>query len=167
MIFRALQNSFSHFYHQAPETDLISLCSVLKNTTSVDLWFTSGWKNDFLMRVLLNFVGCVNQVTCSVTVGKVWQDWLKESDMMSWREMSVSATTSPETSYLDWSSQALVWFTVSRCRSLVFFFFPMVGACWSSLRSPEGSQLLLGGWRLHLQVFRGDSGRPLPQSHQA
>lgn len=43
----------------------------------------------------------------------------------------------------------------------------MVGACWSSLRSPEGSQLLLGGWRLHLQVFRGDSDRPLPQSHQA
>lgn len=51
----------------------------------------------------------------------------------------------------------------------VFFvcLFFMVGACWSSLRSPEGSQLLLGGWRLHLQVFRGDSDRPLPQSHQA
>lgn len=63
-------------------------------------------------------------------------------------EVAVSAVTSPETSsfsYLDhhsWSSQALVWFAVRR--SLVLFFF-MVGACWSSLWSPESSQLLLGG----------------------
>lgn len=45
--------------------------------------------------------------------------------------------------------------------------FVLVGACWPSLRRPESPQLLLGGRRLHLQVLRGDSGRPVPQSHQA
>lgn len=40
------------------------------------------------------------------------------------------------------------------------------GACWPSLRSPASAQLLLGGWGLHLQVLRGDPGRPLPQGRQ-
>lgn len=50
----------------------------------------------------------------------------------------------------------------SRSTRLCFF----LGACWPSLRRPEGAQLLLGGWGLHLQVLRGDSDRHLPQGHQ-
>lgn len=57
---------------------------------------------------------------------------------------------------------------VLRCPDFSFTrLFVLVGACWPSLRSPESPQLLLGGRRLHLQVFRGDSGWPVPQSRQA
>lgn len=50
--------------------------------------------------------------------------------------------------------------------SLLHLFFPL-GACWPSLWGSESLELVLGGWRFHVQVFWGDPDRSVPQDHQA
>lgn len=93
-------------------------------------WY--GWRNcSILCRCFfrhLNLQRCVNLITSSPVQSLCGRFGLKESDTTSSGDSSVSAMTSPETSsssYLDhhsWFSQALVWFAVPRCRSLVLFF---------------------------------------------
>lgn len=41
-----------------------------------------------------------------------------------------------------------------------------LGACWSPLWSPQGAELLLGGWRLHIQILWSHSDRSFPQGYQ-
>lgn len=48
----------------------------------------------------------------------------------------------------------------------VAFFFPL-GTCWPSLWRSESLELVLGGWRFHLQVLWSDPDWSLPQDHQA
>lgn len=45
--------------------------------------------------------------------------------------------------------------------SLLHLFFPL-GTCWPSLWGSESLELVLGGWRFHLQVFWSDSDWSLP-----
>lgn len=165
IIVTVLQNTFAvTSVIKQQRWTLFFLWSVLKSFASADsapviYLYLSGWKNHQFLLQASEFEERViqNAVNPKESDRMPWCLFhhLKPAHLLTW--IVQLATVGPRR----------LWSVLQFPDSAHSSIFLMAGACWSSLRSPESPQLLLGGWRLHLQVFRGDSGRSLPQSHQA